>query len=127
LACNSDHTFYWFARSFPPGSDEYRTKREKSGEPPSSASDEVKRSYEAPSAFDSEENTRLKHQDLSSKGQQALGTRIDRSHVPEGAGLTWEGSFGAGHYSLFGNLEDLAKFLDLQYVAGQRSPGDREE
>lgn len=55
------------------------------GDPPADASEEKKRSWDALSAFDSEEGARRQ-----AKQYTHLGKFIVRYDIPEGAGIAWE-------------------------------------
>ena len=102
----SGRSFYRIAKSYPPGDEEYLSLQERKGDPPADASAEVKRSWSALSAFDSEEGARR-----VAKKRPRLGSLIVRYDIPDGAGITWEKTLGPGHYDLRGDKDELKRYL----------------
>lgn len=76
------------------------------GEPPDDASDEKKRSWDALSAFDTEEGARRQ-----AKMFTHLGNLIVRYDIPDGSEISWEPSGEPGHYDLRGEPEELKRYL----------------
>jgi hypothetical protein len=99
-------SFYRVSKRYPPDDRSYLTPRDKLGEPPEDASDEKKRSWDALSAFDTEEGARRQ-----AKMFTHLGNRIVRYDIPEDSGIWWEQSGEQGHYDLRGNIEELKNYL----------------
>lgn len=99
-------TFYRVAKQNPPADREYLTPRDKLGSPPPDASDEKKRSWNALSAFDSEEGARRQAKQFTH-----LGNKIARYDIPEHSGIRWQQSGKAGHYDLWGDKEELKRYL----------------
>lgn len=99
-------SFYRVARRFPPADEECLTLQERQGPPPATASDEVKRSWNALSAFDSEAGARR-----VAKRRPRLGPLIVRYDIPGDAGIDWEKTLGPGHFSLRGPKEELKRCL----------------
>jgi hypothetical protein len=104
-------TFYRIAKRFPPGPNEYRTKRQKDGDPPPDAKPDIAQTYDGLSVFDTEAAA-LRH----AKRIPVLGTIIVRFHIPTNGGIAWEQTFRPGHYTLYGDLKELATYLDHAYV-----------
>jgi len=104
-------TFYRIANLFPPSAEEYRTKRQKDGSPPPNAKIEVIRAYDGLSAFDSEAGAMRQGIRFP-----ALGTKVVRYHLPVNGEISWGQSFRAGHYTLAGELDSLAEYLDMEFV-----------
>jgi len=109
-------SFYRVAKRFPPGDREYETRQERQGDPPADLPDEVKRSWDALSMFDSEEGARR-----AAERWPHLGRRIVRYDIPEGAGIAWEQSGLPGHYDVRGDKEVLKRCL-ADFVAEVRRP-----
>jgi hypothetical protein len=65
-----------------------------------------KRSWNALSAFDTEEGARRQ-----AKMFTHLGKFIVRCDIPEGSGISWEQSGEAGHYDLRGDVKELKSYL----------------
>jgi hypothetical protein len=103
-------TFYRIAKTNPPTEKDYVTPFERRGAPPTDASDEVRESWYAFSAFDSIEGAR--NQALQVRG---IGKFIFRYEIPEGIGITWKQTLGPGHYDLWGDKEIL-KSCEVGYV-----------
>lgn len=99
-------SFYRIARVFPPADEEYWTLQERRGDPPENASGEVRRSWDALSAFDSEAGARR-----VARARSRLGTLIVRYDIPEGAAVTWEKTLGPGHYDLRGDVVEFKTYL----------------
>lgn len=99
-------TLYRVARRNPPENEECSTPFDKYGSAPPDVSEEKRRSWDALSAFDSEEGARR-----LAKQFTHLGRRIARYDILEGAGITWEQSGEEGHYDLRGDKEELKRCL----------------
>jgi hypothetical protein len=104
-------TFYRIAKTFPPSADEYRTKRQKDGNPPTNADAAIIRAYDGLSAFDSEAGARRQATRF-----RILGSKVVRFHLPIAGHISWEQTFQPGHYTLTGELAQLAEYLDLEFV-----------
>lgn len=98
--------FFRIAKRYPPGDDEYLTNADKQGPPSATLPDDVRRSWNALSAYDSEEGARRQAQRFP-----RLGAKIVRYDIPEGAAITWEKTFGPGHYDLRGDIDSLRSYL----------------
>ena len=105
-------SFYRIARTYPPGDDEYLTAQQRYGDPAPNANEAMRRSWTGLSAYDSEEGARAKAKRLKGK----LGGLIVRYDIPEGAGITWDPSFGAGHHDIRGDVEELKRYLSDDVV-----------
>jgi hypothetical protein len=99
-------SFYRVAKNYPPMDQDYVTRQERDGDPPAHLSREIRRSWDALSAYDSEEGARRQAQRFPK-----LGRFIVRYDVPEGAGVTWEQTLGPGHYDLRGDKDELKRYL----------------
>lgn len=99
-------SFYRIAKSYPPGDDEYLSLQERKGDPPVDASEDVKRSWSARSAFDDEDAARR-----MARKRPRLGALIVRYDIPMGAGIQWEKTLGPGHFDLRGDKEELKRYL----------------
>jgi hypothetical protein len=100
-------SFYRVAKTYPPGDTEYLTARERRGDPPAGASEELQRSYDGLSAFDSSEGARA----LALRLKGRLGRLIVRYDIPDGSGVVWEKTLGPGHYDLYGDKSELKRYL----------------
>jgi hypothetical protein len=112
---SSTVTFYRIAKRFPPTLSEYRTKRQKDGDPPPDARADIARAYDGLSVFDTEAAA-VRH----AKRMPVLGTIVIRFHIPTNGGIMWEQTFRPGHYTLYGDLKALATYLDHSYVVSIR-------
>jgi hypothetical protein len=99
-------SFFRVSKRYPPDDRSYMTPKDKLGEPPEDASEEKKRSWDALSAFDTEDGARQQARRFTH-----LGSFIVRYDIPEGAGITWEQSGEPGHYDLRGNATELKRYL----------------
>jgi len=99
-------SFYRVAKRNPPADREYLTPFDKLGPPADDDPEEKRRSWDALSAFDSEDGARRQAIQYTH-----LGRRIARYDIPEGAGITWEQSGEAGHYDLRGDKDELKRYL----------------
>lgn len=103
---DGERSFYRIARRYPPADEEYLSLQERKGDPPADASDEVKRSRSALSAFDSEAGARA-----MARKRPRLGTLIVRYDIPIGAAITWEKTLGPGHFDLRGEQRGAQAIL----------------
>ena len=100
-------SFFRVATAYPPPDADYLTARERGRTPALDASDQVRRSYDGLSAFDTEEAAKR-----IARRFKRLGTLIVRYDIPEGAGIGWEQSGGdPHHYDLFGDRKELKRYL----------------
>ncbi len=99
-------TFYRVTKSHPPSDRDYVTRYERLGEPPADLPEEVRASWCAFSAFDTEEGAREQ-----AKQVRGLGKYIVRYDIPEGAGIRCQQTLGPGHYDLWGDTEELKRYL----------------
>lgn len=99
-------SFYRVAKRYPPDDRSYETSQEKRGDPPSEYPEEVKRSWDALSSWDSEEGARQ-----AAVAAPRIGKVIVRYDIPEESGITWEQSMHPGHYDLRGDKEELKRYL----------------
>ena len=116
-------TFYRLAHAFPPPLDNYRTARDKRGNPPAGASEEVLYSWDGLSAFDAEEAARRIGRRLP-----GLGRVIVRYLVPDDAGIVWRQTGSNRHHwdlqgsgdwrsSIVERRQQLEPYLDRDYLA----------
>jgi hypothetical protein len=98
--------FYRVVKSYPPTEDDDRTRKDRQGDPPEHVPDAVRRSWDALSAFDSEEGARRQ-----GKRFPRLGRFIVRYDIPPDAGITYEQTLGPGHYDLRGDMTELHGYL----------------
>jgi hypothetical protein len=70
-------TFYRIAKGFPPSSSEYRTKRQKDGDPPPNATVAIVRAYDGLSAFDTEEGARQQAKQCSGRLSYVFTFRLE--------------------------------------------------
>ena len=104
-------SFYRAAKHYPPTDRAYRTPQDKGKAPPPTLTEEQRRSWDALSAWDSEEGARRAARQAAARGNE-LGRLIVRYDVPEeGSGITWEPSIEEGHYDLRGELTALKRYL----------------
>ncbi len=106
-------SFYRVAKRFPPGDDEYLTRRDKGRQPRPNATSEEVRTWNALSAFATEEGVRR----AGRRYPEQLGRLIVRYDIPERSSLRWEPTFGPGHYSLWGDFQELKRYLVLDFQA----------
>lgn len=99
-------SFYRIAKRFPPTVEDYRTQRDFRGESGSGLSEEELWSWDAYSAFDTEDGARRQGRRI-----RRLGTHIVRYDIPVNAGIEWRKSFGPGHYGLKGDKAELHRYL----------------
>lgn len=99
-------TLYRVARKYPPSDDEYLSPEAKGRKPPRGATAEHLRSWDALSAYSSEEGARRQAQAVPQ-----IGKWIVCYVIPEGTGVTWEETLEPGHYDVRGDGEELKKFL----------------
>jgi hypothetical protein len=99
-------SFYRVAKSYPPTEDDYRTRKDRQGDPPAHVPEAVRRSWDALSAFDSEEGARRQ-----ARRFPRLGRFIVRYDIPPGAGVSFEQTLGPGHYDLRGDKFELHRYL----------------
>jgi len=99
-------SFYRAAKHYPPKDDAYLTLQDRKGDPPADYPEAVKRSWDALSAFDSEQGVRE-----ATEEAPHIGKLIVRFDVPEGAGVTWEQTGPPGHYDLRGDMGFLKRCL----------------
>ena len=100
-------SFYRVAMTYPPTDDEYLTMQETRGDPRPDLPEEVKRSWDALSAWDSEAGARA----IAIKRRGRFGALIVRYDFPDDAGIQWEKTLGPGHYDLRGDREKLKQYL----------------
>jgi hypothetical protein len=99
-------SFYRVSKRYPPDERSYLTPRDKLGDPPADASEEKMRSWDALSAFDTEEGARRQARMFT-----LLGNLIVRYDIPDESGITWEQSGEPGHFDLRGDAEELKRYL----------------
>lgn len=99
-------SFYRVAKRNPPADREYLTPFDKLGPPAADDPEEKRRSWDALSAFDSEEGARRQAIQYTH-----LGRRIARYDIPPGTGITWEQTGDEGHYDLRGDKDELKTYL----------------
>jgi hypothetical protein len=99
-------TFYRATKRYPPTDKDYVTRQERLGDPPQDVDEEVRRSWDALSFFDSVEALEQQIRKIP-----AIGKHMRGYDVPEGIGITWEASGGPDHYDLRGDKEVLKKCL----------------
>jgi hypothetical protein len=99
-------SFFRVARSYPPTAEDYRTQRDFRGDPSADLTDEERFSWDAYSAFDTEDGARRQGRRI-----RRLGTHIVRYDIPDGAGIEIRQTFGPGHYDLKGSTEELRGYL----------------
>jgi hypothetical protein len=123
VAEQRSRTFYRVATAFPPPELDYRTARDKRGDPPADAKPELVLSWDGLSAFDTEAAARAQGQRLP-----RLGHLIVRYLIPERVGIIWrQTTKNRHHYDLFGpgaswpplpeRKAQLEAFLDPDYLA----------
>jgi hypothetical protein len=104
-------SFYRVSKRFPPDERSYLTPYDKLGPAPADAPEEKKRSWDALSAFDTEEGARRQAEMFTH-----LGNLIVRYDIPEASGIHWEQSGEPGHYDLRGDKEELKSYLSDECV-----------
>ncbi len=105
-------SFYRLARSWPPDDRDYQTRAEWKGPPPPELPDHLQRPWFGWSAFDSESAARAQGRRTPGTGQH-----IVRYNLPVGGTITWEKTFGPGHWTLYGASDDLRAVLAADYHA----------
>lgn len=115
-------TFYRATKTNPPTDRDYVLLAERKGPPSPDLPEEVRQSYYAFSAYDTIAG--LKEQARQIRG---MGRHICRYVIPEGAGITWKQTLAPGHYDLWGDKEELKRYL-VGYVCDvwDDNEGDQE-
>lgn len=106
-------SFYRVAKRFPPGDEEYLTARERGVRPRRASTEGERRALDALSAFDTEEGARQIGRRWPTHG--SLIVRYDILDV--GSGISWAPTFGPGHMSLWGDREEIKRYLVLDFLA----------
>lgn len=109
-------SFYRAAKHNPPTDRAYRTPASKNKPIPPGLSEEKRRSWDALSAWDSEEGARRAALNAAQSGTN-LGQHIVRYDIPGGVGITWEQTIEPGHYDLRGDLLALKRYLAPDFEA----------
>lgn len=99
--------FFRMATTYPPGDDDYLTRQDRQGPPKSSVRPDVREAWNAFSAFDSLEAAVSKILELDG----LRGWLVVRYDVPVDSGIRWKRTFGPDHYSLWGDAEELKRYL----------------
>lgn len=103
-------SFYRAVKKYPPADRDYLTPRDRRGDPPEQFTEEQKRSWDALSAFDTEEGVRWQHALLPAPG---IGKYVVRYDIPEGSGVFWEETLEPGHYDLRGDFVAIRRNLSV--------------
>ncbi|MGH2616744.1 MAG: hypothetical protein ACRDJC_16035 [Thermomicrobiales bacterium] len=98
--------FYRATKRYPPTNKDYITRQERLGDPPEDEDEEVRKSWDALSFFDSVEALEQQIREIP-----AIGRHMCRYRIPENAGITWEASGNPGHFDLRGDKEVLKECL----------------
>lgn len=102
-------SLFRFAERFPPGDKEYLSSQAKGRIPPSNASDELLRSWDALSGWDTLEAARQ-------KAPLARSAKwIVRYDIPADSGVEFEPSIEPGHYDIRGDIEQLKRYLAMDF------------
>jgi hypothetical protein len=109
-------SFFRIAKTYPPGDGEYLTTQDRRGPPSAGLCSEQREVWDAYSAFDSLEAAIEKVRDLGG----LRGWLVVRYDIPPGAAIRWKKTFGPGHYSLWGDKEELKRCLTDIVVQVQR-------
>ena len=99
-------SFYRIAKSYPPGAHDYLTRQDRLGNPPKDAPEDIRRVWDALSAFDTEEGA-----PRQARRFPALGRFIVRYDIPPGAAVTYERTLGPGHDSFDGDRDEIHGYL----------------
>jgi hypothetical protein len=121
-------TFYRLAHGFPPPLDDYRTARDKRGNPPAGADEEVLFSWDSLSAFDTEDAARRVGRKL-----RGLGHLIVRYVIPADADIVWRQTGSNRHHwdlrgradwstSIASRKRQLEPYLDSGFVVEVEPP-----
>lgn len=107
-------SFYRIARRFPPGDREYLSYQARRGDPPEDLPRRIKDSWDALSAFESEEAARA-----VAAGASHLGKWIVRYDVPADSEITstYTPEIAPGHWDLRGDMEELKSYLVADFIA----------
>lgn len=104
---------YRVAKMFPPGDREYLSPQQLGRKPRPDLSEEVRRSWDAISCWDSEEGARK----IGLQFPNA-GSLIVRYDIPvESQNLQWEQTIEPGHYDLRGDMDELKRYLAADWSA----------
>lgn len=114
------NVFYRVTKTNPPTDKDYVTRYERLGEPPEDISEELRESYKAHTAFDTVEGARDQARQVP-----GIGKYIFRYDIPEDAKLIWKQTLGPGHYDIWGDKEELKRYL-TGYVADVYQPNARQ-
>ncbi len=106
-------TLYRLTQKFPPSGADYKSQQAKGRVLPDDATEEDRRSWDALSAWDTEEGARKVSAVLRS------AKWIVRYHIPDTApGVQYEPSPPLGHYDIRGDMEELDGYLDRDFKVG---------
>jgi hypothetical protein len=101
-----DRSFFRLAKSYPPSDADYRTQRDFRGDPPPDSSEEELWSWDAYSAYDTEDGARQQGRRIP-----RLGKFVVRYDIPADSGIAIRKTFGPGHYGLRGDKEERHSYL----------------
>ena len=99
-------SFFRVAKYVPPIAEDYRTQRDFRGEPDPNLTEEEQWSWDAYSAFDTEEGARRQGRRI-----RRLGTHIVRYDIPDGSGIEVRQTFRVGHFDRRGDTDELHRYL----------------
>lgn len=105
-------SFFRVAKECPPNDAAYLTPQDQGRKQPPGLTDEQKRSWDALSAWDSEEGARK-----IGRQYPKTGTLIVRYDIPDGVGVRWEQTIEPGHYDLRGDKEEMKRYLSPDFLA----------
>jgi hypothetical protein len=111
-------SLYRIAKTYPPGDAEVLTAQERYGAPGEHIPEDVRRTWDALSAYDSEERAVKKIEVARSAKRRGrwLGDLVVRYDIPEGSGIRFNPSLGPGHYDIRGDVEELKRYLAADYA-----------
>jgi hypothetical protein len=105
-------SFYRVAKEYPPADAEYLTPQAQGRKLRPDLPEEIKRSWDALSVWDSEDGARRVGRRFPKAGKL-----IVRYDIPEGSGLRWEQTIEPGHFDLRGDPEELKRYLASDFLA----------
>lgn len=101
-------SLYRLAKQVPPPDKEYLTNLDRRGAPRDELPQHIKDSWDALSAFDSEEAARA----AARNSTRNLGKRIVRYDIPDDASVTYvfTPEIADGHYDIRGDKEEIKRY-----------------
>lgn len=105
---------YRAAERYPPANREYRSSAAKGRQPPPDASEELLRSWDALSAWDTPEAAlRVARGSVSARYVVCF-------EIPDDCGVIYEQSGEPGHFDIRGDMEELKGYLTADTIAVDR-------